>query len=363
MLILAGRHVIHTVKWVNEFSKRGHEVHLVTLHRGGLDPLNETVRTHFLPYPPPFGYYLNVPHLRRLLRQIEPDVVNAHYASGYGTLARLSRCRPLVLSVWGSDVFEFPYRSWISRRIIQKNLAWADCIASTSHAMSKQVDLLLPTRRPVEVVPFGVDCSRFVPGPPRGGSELRIGTVKTLSEPYGIDTLIRAFALVVQKGLRAKLVIAGSGPQAESLKALAHSLGIADTVEFLGRVPNADVPNVLRSLDVFVALSNRESFGVAVLEASACGLPVVVSNVGGLPEVVRDGITGFVVPPNDPQAAADRILQLALDDTLRSTLGLNGRKFVVEHYEWNVCSERMESVLRQTVDFGKQACEGVLSES
>jgi glycosyltransferase involved in cell wall biosynthesis len=96
-----------------------------------------------------------------------------------------------------------------------------------------------------------------------------------------------------------------------------------------------------------VALSraDSESFGVAVIEASACGLPVVVSDAGGLPEVVRDGITGAVVPRDNPAQAAAAILSLMRDAAERQQWGQAGRSHVMEHYEWNVCVDRMLGVL------------------
>lgn len=345
---LAARKVIHTVKWVNEFARRGHEVHLITMHDGG-DPLEESVHVHVLPFAPPVGYYLNAPVTRKLLRELKPDVVNAHYASGYGTLARLSGYRPLLLSVWGSDVYDFPYKSFVHRALIRRNLAAADRIASTSHAMKQQTERLYRPKYPIAVTPFGVDCTKFSPRQNgRTSSVFRIGTVKALKPKYGIDDLIRAFALARDAGLGAsELIIAGEGPQEAELRELAQTLGVAESVRFLGRVAHAEVPKVLNSLDVFVALSilDSESFGVAVVEASACGLPVVVSDVGGLPEVVVHGSSGFIVPKRDPAAAAARILELARDEGLRNSMGSWGRQFILSKYEWSHTADEMEEVL------------------
>ena len=109
---LSGYSVIHTVRWANEMSARGHEVHLLSLHEGE-EALHHNVQLHILPYKTKLGYYLNKSYLRRKLNELKPDLLNTHFASGYGTLARLTGYRPNLLSVWGNDVYEFPYQSFL----------------------------------------------------------------------------------------------------------------------------------------------------------------------------------------------------------------------------------------------------------
>ena len=153
---LVGHSSIHTVKWVNEMALRGHEVHLITMHPG-TEELHQNIQVYKLPFNPPHGYYLNTWHLKRLLQQINPDILNTHYASGYGTLARLSGFHPNLLSVWGSDVFDFPYESRIKMKIMQRNMAAADQIASTSNIMKQQTEKIYRPNKEITITPFGVD--------------------------------------------------------------------------------------------------------------------------------------------------------------------------------------------------------------
>ena len=336
---------IHTVKWADGLASRGHDVHLISQDEPAEHHINDAVTQHRLPHSGTLGYFRNAGPLRWLLTTIRPDVANAHYASGYGTTLALARPRvPSVLNVWGSDVNEVPHRSFLHRRWVQANLRSPTRVASTSRSMADGMAWLLRGRRP-DITPFGIDVDRFSPTAASRSTGV-IGTVKGLQHAYGIDTLIRAFALLPGA---TRCVIAGRGEERISLEQLTAELGVADRVEFTGQIPNAEVPDLLRSFDVYVALSRNESFGVAILEASACGLPTVVSDAPGPAEVVVDGTTGFVVGRDDPQAAADAIGKLLADPSLAHRMGEAGRAHTVANYSWTRCLEIMEDVYARAI--------------
>jgi L-malate glycosyltransferase len=351
---LANASCVHTTKWVNYFCKRGHDVEVVSFEApSGLDV--RTV-THVINPILPLGahYLLRGSAVRRLIDRAKPDIVHAHYGSGYGSLGRLAKFHPFVLSVWGSDVFEFPRKSPFHRELLRKNLSSADRVCSTSYFMATETKRYIPTRA-INVTPFGVDCRAFAPRADTGNSadQIVIGTVKKLEPKYGIEYLIRGFAMAAAKYPKSKLrlVIAGDGSLRESLTKLASTLGVGDQTRFLGFVPHEKVPEVLNSFSVFAALSvaDSETFGVAVVEASACGLPVVVSSVGGLPEVVRDRETGLIVPPRDQLAAASSFEELIENEAFRRALGAAGRNFVIKHYEWDENASRMERLYESLI--------------
>lgn len=349
---LAPASVVHTQRWVTSLAARGIDLLLLTQHAPGDWPIPSGVRIEKLPFEGNKGYFLNAAAARLALRAYGPDLVNSHYASGYGTLASLCGRRPSLLSVWGSDVYDFPYQSAAAGRIVRHNLRHADRIASTSHVMAAQVRRLVPEIGEIDITPFGVECDRFIPMPKRRDDDaITIGTVKTLAEKYGIDTLIEAFAMLLgdagslAPGVRGRLrlLLVGDGPQRTALEARVDELGLRERVTFAGRVPHGDVPAWLNRLDIYVAASrlDSESFGVAIIEASSCELPVVVSDAGGLPEVVCDGETGLVVPRNDPAALCAALVRLVTDDALRARMGRAGRELVQRDYEWERCVDHM----------------------
>lgn len=350
ILLLSGASSVHTIRWANAFARRGEEVHLVSQH-APIDPLDPAVQLHRFPHYQGGGYLINRRRLQALVLELQADVVNAHYATGYGTLARAVGSVPLVLNVWGSDVYDFPEGGPLHRALVRRNLRHADRIVSTSHAMAKRTRQVCPGLGEIAVVPFGVDIDLFSPAAaaPDPLDGLVVGTVKSLAPKYGVGILVDAFALICREhpGLRLRLV--GTGPQEAELKQRAKDLGIAASVDWVGRIAHAQVPQQLHRMDVYVALSklDSESFGVAVIEASACGLPVVVSDVGGLPEVVVHESTGFVVPRANAVAAAEKIDVLLRSRAIRERMGKAGRELVQRRYEWKHCVDLMLDVLRE----------------
>lgn len=344
--MLAAASSVHAVRWANAFASRGCKVMLATQHPPDAS-LAAQIIVERMPLPGSSGYLLNGGRIERLARTFGPGVVNAHYATGYGALARAVRDVPVVLNVWGSDVHDFPAKSPVHRWWLRRNLMHARHVVSTSEAMAAHTRRLIPQGPPVTVIPFGVDTAVFVPRGSQGPEDraLVIGTVKALAPVYGIDVLIEAFARIAPDHPRAMLRIVGDGPQRAELERLAHSRGIADRVRFTGAARHEAVPAHLQAMDVFVALSRRESFGVSVLEASASALPVVVSAADGLRELVQDGRTGAVVPIDDADAAAAALSRLMADPALRARWGSAGRALAASRYEWSACVDRMMQLL------------------
>jgi len=360
--ILGAGNSIHTRRWVNSLAERGHTVHLISLHK--VEGVNlPPSQIHQLSFSAPWGYVLNSIRVRRILKEVSPDLFHVHYASGYGTLGTLSMFQPRIVSVWGQDIFNFPYESIYSRILILLNLRTANWICSTSRVMALQtVRVLKSTVGRISVTPFGVDTDVFLPRDSvreRLQTDIVVGTVKTLSPKYGIDTLIQGFAQAREQLLsthpeharRMKLRIVGGGEGRAPLEALVEKSGIRDVTTFVGFVDHLQVPAELKKLDIYVAMSREESesFGVAIIEASSCALPVVVSEVGGLKEVVLNGVTGTTLPKERFDLLARELVRLVLDEESRIQLGLQGRQHVIERYGWEGCVDSMENVYSSVI--------------
>lgn len=332
----------HTKRWVQALADRGNDILLFSIAEGdnfydkfpnvqivtcGMG-INGSMLNKL-------KYFTIVPKLKKCLKEFKPDLINAHYASSYGTLGALCGFHPFVLSVWGSDIYDFPNYAPMGKSLLRYNFKRADRILSTSHVMAKETSKY--TDKKIFITPFGVDTSRFkrIDGlQPQG--EFIVGNVKTLSPKYGIDVLIRSFKIVVDNnpGLKTRLVIYGKGPNREEYENLAKSLGIGDIVDFRGFIVNEKLPEVYNSVSVSVSVSDSESFGVVAVEAMACECPVVTSDADGFTEVVENGVSGIIVPKRNPEATAAAIQKFIDKPDLRSSMGQKGRDRVKQLYDW-----------------------------
>ena len=358
ILFLSDVNSAHTRKWAESLAKKGFEIGVFSLSPCTSDWFesfsNITVFSSVKLTPEQFiasdfskvAYFKELRALKDIIRTFKPDIVHAHYATSYGLLGVLTKFKPLIISLWGSDIFDFPRKSFLHRAVLKYNLKMADRVLSTSYVMAKETTKY--TDRPVLVTPFGIDMQLFKPKPVNSlfaKDNIVVGTVKVLDEVYGIDYLIKAFKIVKDRhpAMPLKLLIVGRGQQAEDLKKLTVQLGLENDTVFTGFVNHALVPDYHNMIDISCFLSNSESFGVAVLEASSCEKPVVVTNVGGLPEVVDEGSTGFIVPARDEQAAAAAIEKLIRGPGLRLEMGKKGREKVSRLYDWD---KNLEEIIK-----------------
>jgi len=329
--IFSDERSVHTRRWVEGLRSLGMPVELITLIKeqkydiGGIS-LGSSSK---------FSYPMEIGRLRSIVKKIKPAIFHAHHASSYGFLASFVNHPVKVLSVWGYDVVSFPYKSIVNRFMIKRALNRADYITATSAYLKKAVMKLNKNIKDIEVIPFGIDIDLFEYREREPADEIIIGIVKSLRPNYGIDILIRAFARLKSRYGNIRLKIAGRGESEPDYKNLVRELGIEGSVEFLGFVDHSYLSELLSTFDIFVMPSIEESFGVAALEASATGLPVVASRVGGVPEVIEDNITGLLVESKNVEELTAMLDKLIGDPRLRLEMGRAGRKFVEEKYVWS----------------------------
>jgi len=234
-----------------------------------------------------------------------------------------------------------------------------------------QVDVFLPVShytagllhersippRCTQVIPNGTDPERFRP---RDGTPLRerlgltdcslLLTVGRLVRRKGIDTVLRALPTIVEDCSDVAYIIAGTGPDRARLGRIADRLGVRDRVQFAGDIDHDRLPLYYSTADLFVMPARQdppdvEGFGLVFLEANACGTPVVGAATGGIPEAIRDGETGLLVPPDAPGVLADAARRLLANPGLANTLGRQGRERVLNDANWDHVADRLFETL------------------
>ena len=192
------------------------------------------------------------------------------------------------------------------------------------------------------IVPNIIDLERFQSGEPSATGPVIVVT-RNLEDIYDIPTALRAFAAIRNAYPSAKLIIAGSGPRREALEALARALEIAETVHFTGRLDNDQIADLYRDAHLMLNPSLADNMPISLLEAMASGVPVVSTDVGGIPFLVQDGLTALLVPPTDPEAMARAALRILGDPALSSRLRAAGLD-LVQQYTWPRVRERLLAV-------------------
>ena len=346
---------VHVQRWAQALVERGLRVSLISTAPLTV-PLPPALR-HLPCYTIPTASPAMRPHERLLtllrgwgrvpglVAALRPDLVQLHALPTPAAVPFLCRVGPLVVSAWGSDVVQRDRRK---SQLYPALLAHADALTATSRYLAEVLATYLHRPRRIEVIAFGVDAERFRP-PVTRSPQLRIGTLRHLERIYGIDLLVDAIPIINDNYPNLEVVIGGAGSQQQALTAQIARLGLPDQVRLYGRVPHAEVPAFLGALRIFAMPSRAESFGVAALEAQACGVPVVATRVGGLPEAVVEGVSGVLVLPDDASALAESLLRLLDDPQRAAAMGRAGRDWVRERYDWQHNVTQMLAVYEQVV--------------
>lgn len=286
-------------------------------------------------------------HLTADLRHPTPDIVHTHLFGG-DTWGRIAAIRAHVPHVVSTE-HNVNRDEGLVKRFVKRLLATrTDRIVAVSDAVrsaSVRVDRIPPGN--VMVIPNGIDLEHFRPVARTPSTRTRFLAVGRLVEQKGFDILLDALAICRDTLPTATLTIVGDGPMRAELEEQARAFHLADRVAFLGF--RRDCADRYHAADIFVAPSRWEGLGIAAIEASASGLPVIASAVDGLQEVVRDQETGILVPPNDPSALARALVDLARDPARQVLLGHAGRRHIERNFDIQRVVERYERLYEQLV--------------
>jgi len=304
----------------------------------------------------------------RLHRKARYDIIHGHWVVPNGivaaSVARLVR-RPLVISLHGSDVF-FALKQRVLRKAAETTFAQANAITACSPSLYDGALALNAAPERLHLMPYGVDSSHFAHTPEeREQARRQFGidgdcTVLTfigrLVEKKGTEHLIRALPAIKQKIPGALCLIGGSGPEQAALEGLAHTLGVSDSVRFLGGLDWRSVAVALRATDIFVAPSIHDSEGNSdglpntVLEAMASACPIVATTLPGIQLAITDTEHGLLVPEKDAAQLADAIIRLGLDDALRKKLGEHARSRAIREFGWEQVALKLTDYYRAAIE-------------
>lgn len=295
----------------------------------------------------------------KLVKKHNVDLINAHFAvpEGFaGLIAKRETHRPLIVTLHGYDVLTEPSINYGARlipfldNIVRKVLKEADLVITESTATANEALRIGCKLEKLALIPNGVDTKRFDPkidgGPIRDllaiNDRSMVFTLRRHVPKNGIEYLIKAASLVLKDKQNVVLVIGSDGPLRWKYERLVADLGITENVIFTGFIHPKDVPYYYAASDIFVVPSVIEAFGLVTVEAMACGKPVIGANVGGIPDVIKNGLNGYLVEPKDPKSLADKIAFLIENPGLMKKMGREGRRIAEKNFD---IEKRIDKIL------------------
>ena len=352
---LAGTEIA-TYYIAEHLAQHGHEVHVITSLDEGLPEVSYEKGFHIHRLPRIeirfIGGLMFWADIVRELRKIKPDIVHAQsLTSGMPALLSNKLLKiPYAIYGRGSDVY---LPGWFTKLTAKGILRNASAVIALTEHMKDAMQALYS--RDVIVVPNGINLNENAEREAEGGDPgKKILFVGRLHPVKGTQYFLGAMKIVHQELPEAKLVLVGDGEEREHLETLTDNLGIRECVEFAGRVPHERVQDYMNQAEVFVLPSLSEGFPVTILEAMACGLPVVATRVGGLPDVIEDGVNGYLVKAKEPSEIAEALLKLLLDEQLWETISKTNKQKINE-YSWERVALALEKIYQGSIELNPPA--------
>ncbi|MDP8242788.1 MAG: N-acetyl-alpha-D-glucosaminyl L-malate synthase BshA [Candidatus Hinthialibacter antarcticus] len=339
-------------------ARMGHEIHFFSYdvpHK--LEGATEKFHFHHvdIPFYPLFRF---PPYTLALATSIYEanavaplDILHVHYAVPHSTSALLAKqmiCSKrneklkVITTLHGTDtdlVGQMPQY----KPAVEYSLNWSDAVTAVSRYLKDMTERQFEIHKPIHVIYNPIDSALFSPSPEEDRaqrSEKRIIHISNFRPVKRVIDVIKTFDLI-SNVIQARLVLVGDGPDRSEAEMLVAQLGLVDKVEFAG--PQQDVVESLRNADLLLSTSETESFGLTIAEAMSCEVPVVATSVGGVPEVIKHGVTGFLAPLGDIQCLAESAIEILRCPKRFAAIGKAGRQRILEHFE-------MEKITKQYVD-------------
>ena len=345
-----------------EFAKKGNDIHFITYERPvaiqGIDYENVYVDlVGVVEYPlfkyPPYTIALGS-QMARITRQNSLDFLHVHYSIPHSSAAFLAReltGKPYVVTLHGSDVTLLgsdPAYEPVNTMSVER----ADAITAVSKFMADEAHKSLGIEQDIKVIPNFVDPDEFHPAPcqvleERSERDIVVIHVSNFRKVKRIQDLIYAMRIVTKEAPDSKLLLVGDGPERYNVESLVRELDLKENVLLTGY--RSDVPDMLRCADVLVLCSQTESAPLTILEAMSSGVPVVATRVGGIPEIIKDGQNGYLVPVKSPEEIAEKLVLLNNSPDNIRNLAESARETIIEKYSISKILDQYKQVYESII--------------
>ncbi len=356
---------IHDYRFLSALIARGYDVHLVSYAAHKRYPaIPELIRAieglNIIHRPFEFttGYGsfspLVVLDFCNLLRKLRPDVLHTGWVIREGLLGALSGFHPVLLMPYGSDILVEPQRSLLRKTIVKYTISKADLITCDCETVKQKIiDLAAFREDRIVTFPWGIELDSFFPDPDKSArvraelhwSDNKILIMNRALKPvYGHRYLLEALPEILRQEPTTKVILIGSGPLDDEIRTLVRDKGLGNAITFVGSVPIEQMPAYLNAADVYLSSSLSDGTSLSLLEAMACALPVVVTDIPANREWVTDGHNGLLFPPKESRELSDRVVTLLRNDGLRNLMGQRNLAVARAKADWNKNVDKLEAI-------------------
>ncbi|MEK7994592.1 MAG: glycosyltransferase, partial [Planctomycetota bacterium] len=339
----------HIGAYLDYFRQAGHDVSFLSLSPSperGVPTYNMGLGSKYSETRGKWKYPISMIRARKLIKRLKPDIVHAHYATSAGLAALVCGFHPTVVTVHGSDL-TVGIKSRIWRPLLRRIFQHADCVNAVSQDLAQMVLSLGIETKKVETLTPGIDTDVFsfverrVPDPSRW---VRLVCTRRLEPVFDHQTIISALVLLKEKGIKFDMTIVGDGSLLDTLKQRVHAVGLDGRVSFTGKVPNDELPEILRRHDVYLSASLWDGTSLSLLEAMAMGLLPVVSDIRANSAWLNHNADGLLHKVGDAMDLADCIMQLCSNPQLAVDAAGRNREKVVERGNRQANMRRLEQI-------------------
>lgn len=349
---------VYDRRFLKKMIERGYEAYLISYYHEQIDVKIEGVQVlHYLYHDVVRFNRLSglqvAFHLRKVLRSIKPDILHTGYVQHHGYYGALTGFHPTLLMPWGSDILIEPGKSYYKRMVTKFTIKKADIITCDCQVVKDRIIELTgyPSEK-IVIFPWGIDLNTFQPK--RSMARERLGwdgkkiliMTRQFEPIYGIEYFIEALPAIIKQFPDTKVIFVGSGPLEGEYRERIKNLGLKEYVLFTGWVNETEMADYLNASDIYVSTSLSDGASCSLLEAMACGLPVVVSDVPANEEWVENVVNGYIVPRKDSARFAERIVELLNNDSLREHMGQHNLEIAQKRANWDKNFDILEGIYK-----------------
>ncbi|MEA3493439.1 MAG: glycosyltransferase family 4 protein [Candidatus Margulisiibacteriota bacterium] len=375
IIYLSSNLSIHDHRFLKKLSDSDHEVFLITHYDGEKLPsyIQELKGINKIHYKNPlafasgaekysiftrkircwFAFLKSIFRLRRDMKKIKPDVIHAGWTQADGFMAALSGFRPLLLMPWGSDILIVPKKSRGMMLKTKYALSKADMITcDCENVKNRIIDYVNFPAEKIVVFPRGIDLKLFYSKRENNRIRERLGWAKnkillmtrSFRPVYGVEYFLHALPKVVESCPETRVILCGDGPLKDDFEKIINSYKLKDHVHFAGFIKNEELPEYLNAADIYISSSLSDGTSLALLEAMASALPMVLSDVPSYLEWVVNNQNGYIVPRKNSQLLANRIIDLLKNDAKQKQFGEKNYQIAQERADWDKNFNKLEEM-------------------